>query len=158
MKRRAQANADSGTTGHYFALRDMKYLTDVKKITNGIRVSLPNGDFVTSKYTKLIKTTQSLPAAPIQHTAAVASVHHSVSLVVKLDSKAEVARFWHAAFGSPAISTFNTALKKVLIAIRGVTPKIMRNMLLTLLPPHWDISVKQGKVSDPPDALWRVTA
>ena len=38
-------------TGHYFALRDMKYLTDVKEITNGTRISLPNGDFVTAKYT-----------------------------------------------------------------------------------------------------------
>ena len=31
-------------------------------------------------------------------------------------------------------------------------------MLLTLLPPRWAISIKQGKVSDPLDALWRMTA
>ena len=40
--------------------------------------------------------------------------------------QAEVARFWHAAFDSPAISIFNTALMRRLIAIPGVTPKMMR--------------------------------
>ena len=73
----------------------------------------------------LEETTQSLPAAPIQHTA-IASVEHSASLVVKLDSQAEVAKFWHATFGSSAISTFHTVFRKGLITIPGVTPKMMR--------------------------------
>ena len=54
MKRRVEANAASESTGHDFALSNMKYFADVKEITNGITVSLPNGDFATAKYTGLI--------------------------------------------------------------------------------------------------------
>ena len=74
--------------------------------------------------TDLEETTQSSSATPSLHTGA-ASMDHSASLVLKLDSQAEVARFWHATYGSSAISTFNTALKKGLVTIPGVTPKVM---------------------------------
>ena len=48
------ANADTGTTGHYFALKDMHCLRDVKPITSrheAITVTMPNGDEIQSSFT-----------------------------------------------------------------------------------------------------------
>ena len=105
-----------------------------------------------------VETSQSLPTAPIQHTVDMTSMEHSASLVVNLDSQAEVVRFWHATFGSPAISKFHTALRKVLMTIPGMTPKMTRKYAPNSDVTSLAISIKQGKVSNPPDALRRFTA
>ncbi len=45
---------------------------------------------------------------------------------VRLDTAADVVNFWHAAFGSPAISTFLSAIDKEFIRIPGLTSAKVR--------------------------------
>jgi len=49
----SSANADSGTTGNYFALKDMHCLRDVKPVTaeDSITVMMPDGQNIQSSYT-----------------------------------------------------------------------------------------------------------
>lgn len=48
-----RVNADSGTTGHYFALKDMNCLRDVKPVEahKSVTVTMPNGQEITSSHT-----------------------------------------------------------------------------------------------------------
>ena len=43
-------NADSGTTGHYFALRDSAHLTDVRPTSAPVSIVLPAGEIITSTH------------------------------------------------------------------------------------------------------------
>ena len=62
-------------------------------------------------------------------TAAVGVVHAampSAASVVRLDSAAEFVKFWHAAYGSPAVSTFISAIDKSFIRVPGLTSTKVR--------------------------------
>ena len=54
--------ADTGATGHYMALEDSKYLTNLNPVEHGILVELPNGSFIKSSHTALLD----LPSIPAE--------------------------------------------------------------------------------------------
>jgi hypothetical protein len=51
---------------------------------------------------------------------------HSAALAVQISTQADVAAFWHGAFGSPALSTFTRAMDNGFIIIPGVSAASMR--------------------------------
>ena len=51
---------------------------------------------------------------------------HTASSVVRLDSVADFVKFWHAAYGSPAVSTFLAAIDKSFIRVPGLTSAKVR--------------------------------
>ena len=51
---------------------------------------------------------------------------HSATSAVRLDSVAEFVKFWHAAYGSPAVSTFLAAIDKAFIRVPGLTSAKVR--------------------------------
>ena len=51
---------------------------------------------------------------------------HSASSAVRLDSVADFVKFWHAAYGSPAVSTFLAAIDKAFIRVPGLTSAKVR--------------------------------
>ena len=53
-------NADTGTTGHFIALRDADLLLNVTPTKSGIVVNLPNGDAITSTHTAILN----IPTVP----------------------------------------------------------------------------------------------
>lgn len=52
--------------------------------------------------------------------------HHTASTVIHSQTQAELVRFYHAAVGSPAVSTLLSALHKGFINIPGLTAKAVR--------------------------------
>ena len=51
---------------------------------------------------------------------------HSAASAVRLDSVAEFVKFWHATYGSPAVSTFLAAIDKSFIRVPGLTSAKVR--------------------------------
>jgi Reverse transcriptase (RNA-dependent DNA polymerase) len=51
---------------------------------------------------------------------------HSAASAVRLDSVADFVNFWHAAYGSPAVSTFLAAIDKAFIRVPGLTSAKVR--------------------------------
>ena len=51
---------------------------------------------------------------------------HSAAPAVRLDSAAEFVKFWHATYGSPAVSTFLAAIDKSFIRVPGLTSAKVR--------------------------------
>ena len=51
---------------------------------------------------------------------------HSAASAVRLDSAADFVNFWHAAYGSPAVSTFLAAIDKSFIRVPGLTSAKVR--------------------------------
>ena len=61
-------------------------------------------------------------------TATTGGTNQSASAAIRLDSVVDFVNFWHAAFGSPAVSTFISAIDKAFIRVPGLTAaKIRRN-------------------------------
>ena len=61
-------------------------------------------------------------------TATTGGTKQSASAAIRLDSVVDFVNFWHAAFGSPAVSTFISAIDKAFIRVPGLTAaKIQRN-------------------------------
>ena len=51
---------------------------------------------------------------------------HSAASAVRLDSVADFVKFWHATYGSPAVSTFLAAIDKSFIRVPGLTSAKVR--------------------------------
>ena len=61
------ANADTGSTGHFLALRDRAFLTNVKIADHPVSVMLPDGSFTTSSHTAYLPWTHIPQAARKAH-------------------------------------------------------------------------------------------
>ena len=179
------ANADSGATGTYLRLADIKVLRDVKSssTTDQITVAVAEGTLIKSTHHgyldvpghgamiahifpqlqgSLLSISQlvnmGLHASYCANfvtffdcdnkeifqgnrdlrtglwmvdlrslsTATASGTHHSVSAAIKLDSVADFVNFWHAAFGSPAVSTFLSAIDNSFIRVPGLTATKVR--------------------------------
>ena len=59
-------------------------------------------------------------------TATSSGTHQSASAAIRLDSVADFVNFWHAAFGSPAVSTFMYAIENSFIRVPGLTAAKVR--------------------------------
>ena len=59
-------------------------------------------------------------------TATASRKHHSASAAIRLDSVVDFVNFWHAAFGSPAVSTFISAIDNSFIKVPGLTATKVR--------------------------------
>ena len=179
------ANADSGATGTYLRLADIKVLRDVKisTPTNQITVAVAEGTLIKSTHHgyldvpghgamiahifpqlkgSLLSISQlvnlGLHASYCSNfvtffdcdnkeifqgnrdlrtglwmvdlrslsTATASGTHHSASAAIRLDSVVDFVNFWHAAFGSPAVSTFLSAIDNSFIRVPGLTATKVR--------------------------------
>ena len=59
-------------------------------------------------------------------TATASGAYLSASAAIRLDSVADFVNFWHAAFGSPAVSTFMSAIDNSFIKVSGLTATKVR--------------------------------
>ena len=171
-----RANADTGTTGNYFAIKDISMLRNVTKTDTGIAVMQPDGSSVTSTHTGILDIpTVGFTIAHIFPTLVgslisisvlvdlgltatytdlfviickgerevlrgdrdlktglwMLDLHdftqtHTAALAIQTRTQAEVAAFWHGAFGSPALSTLTAAMDKGFISIPGISAATMR--------------------------------
>jgi hypothetical protein len=61
-------------------------------------------------------------------TATTGKTHQVASAAIRLDSVSDFVNFWHAAYGSPAVSTFVSAIDNNFIRVPGLTAaKVRRN-------------------------------
>ena len=179
------ANADSGATGTYLRLADIKVLRDVKisSPTHQITVAVAEGTLIRSTHYgfldvpghgamiahifpqlsgSLLSISQLVnlglhasycsnfvtffdrdEKAVVQgnrdlrtglwmvdlrslSTATASGTHQSASAAIKLDSATDFVNFWHAAFGSPAVSTFTSAIDNAFIRVPGLTATKVR--------------------------------
>ena len=59
-------------------------------------------------------------------TGTASGAHLSASAAIRLDSVVDFVNFWHAAFGSPAVSTFLSAIENSFIKVPGLTATKVR--------------------------------
>ena len=177
------ANADSGTTGTYLTVPDIKVLRDVKISlpAEQIAVAVANGTLIHSTHHGFLDVPGH--GAMIAHifpqlSGSLLSISQLVNLglrvtycadfvtgfdrdnetifqgkrnmrtglwmvdlrtlsmtntrgetasaAIRLDSAADFVNFWHAAFGSPAVSTFISAIDKTFIRVPGLTAAKVR--------------------------------
>ena len=179
------ANADSGATGTYLRLADIKVLRDVKMSSpkDQITVAVAEGTLIKSTHygyldvpghgpmlahifpqlqgsllsisqlvnmglhasycsnsvtffdcdnkevfqgNRDLRTGLWMVDLKTLSTATTGGTNQSVSAAIKLDSAADFVNFWHAAFGSPAVSTFISAIDNAFIRVPGLTAAKVR--------------------------------
>jgi len=197
-----RGNADTGTTGMFFACKDITVLREVILDEHGISVKQPDGSIVKSTHRGILdiptigSTTAyvfptlvgSLISISVLVELGLTATYtkefviikegerevlrgnrdrstglwmlelsafkqtHTATLAVQVRTEADVAAFWHGAFGSPALSTFTKAIDKGFIKLPGVSAASMRkhapNPMATSFG-HLDQSRKNQRSTQP---------
>ena len=78
-------------------------------------------DFNTGLWMVDLRTLSTVTTGAAYHT-----MHQGAAPAVRLDTSADFVNFWHAAYGSPAVSTFLSAIDKGFIRVPGLTSAKVR--------------------------------